>query len=468
MKPDHDFQRDLTDDARLAQLNKDVLAFSCEIVDVAGFLEGVDAGIASQLGKLKEMDANTTAMRGGVALASTAAKATETTNEETLASLHGSLTELKDLSAGTRKLAGWMQTVNQRLAEVMGLIATVEDNNQTILNIARQVNILAINAKIEAARAGDAGRGFAVVSEEINALSQRTSGAADEINTHTESLRNWFTTLDDDAKSITIDSVRVADRANQADAALNEIINGIRMAGENTTNTLNAVQSVAAASEAFLRRFDVMTGEIDGLAKDVTRSRDRVNNLIDGAENMVNGLDDIGRSRQDGDHIERVQKDAKEMGTALEAALEEGKITERDLFAVDLEPIAGTNPTQYLSPITAITDELFTPIQEAALDWREDVIFCAAVNRIGFLPTHNTKFSMKQRQDPVWNASHSRNKRLFNDRVGLKAGQNERPFLLQVYRRDMGGGVFKLMKDLSAPITVNGRHWGGLRLAYAV
>jgi len=468
MKPDHDFQRDLTDDARLAQLNKDVLAFSCEIVDVAGFLEEVDAGIASQLGKLKEMDANTTAMRGGVALASTAAKATETTNEETLASLHGSLTELKDLSAGTRKLAGWMQTVNQRLAEVMGLIATVEDNNQTILNIARQVNILAINAKIEAARAGDAGRGFAVVSEEINALSQRTSGAADEINTHTESLRKWFTTLDDDAKSITIDSVRVADRANQADAALNEIINGIRMAGENTTNTLNAVQSVAAASEAFLRRFDVMTGEIDGLAKDVTRSRDRVNNLIDGAENMVNGLDDIGRSRQDGDHIERVQKDAKEMGTALEAALEEGKITERDLFAVDLEPIAGTNPTQYLSPITAITDELFTPIQEAALDWREDVIFCAAVNRIGFLPTHNTKFSMKQRQDPVWNASHSRNKRLFNDRVGLKAGQNEKPFLLQVYRRDMGGGVFKLMKDLSAPITVNGRHWGGLRLAYAV
>jgi methyl-accepting chemotaxis protein len=39
---------------------------------------------------------------------------------------------------------------------------------------------------------------------------------------------------------------------------------------------------------------------------------------------------------------------------------------------------------------------------------------------------------------------------------------------LQTYRRDMGGGQFVLMKDISAPITVNGRHWGGLRLAIRV
>jgi len=39
---------------------------------------------------------------------------------------------------------------------------------------------------------------------------------------------------------------------------------------------------------------------------------------------------------------------------------------------------------------------------------------------------------------------------------------------MQVYRRDMGGGEYAMMKDLSAPITVNGRHWGGLRLAYKI
>ena len=50
--------------------------------------------------------------------------------------------------------------------------------------------------------------------------------------------------------------------------------------------------------------------------------------------------------------------------------------------------------------------------------------------------------------------------------LGLKAGRNTEPFLLQVYRRDMGGGAFKLMKDVSAPIRAGGAHWGGLRLAY--
>ncbi|MEJ2021931.1 MAG: hypothetical protein P8X43_07810, partial [Maritimibacter sp.] len=105
-------------------------------------------------------------------------------------------------------------------------------------------------------------------------------------------------------------------------------------------------------------------------------------------------------------------------------------------------------------------------IQEDAAAFDQRVVFCAAVDKNGYLPTHNNKFSQPQGNDPVWNAANSRNRRIFDDRVGLKAGQSTAPFLLQVYRRDMGGGNFVLMKDLSAPIRVQGRHWGGLRLAY--
>jgi methyl-accepting chemotaxis protein len=88
------------------------------------------------------------------------------------------------------------------------------------------------------------------------------------------------------------------------------------------------------------------------------------------------------------------------------------------------------------------------------------------VDRNGYLPTHNLKFSQPQGDDPDWNAAHCRNRRIFNDRVGLRAGQNTKPVLLQTYRRDMGAGRFVMMKDLSAPIHIQGRHWGGLRLAY--
>jgi methyl-accepting chemotaxis protein len=160
--------------------------------------------------------------------------------------------------------------------------------------------------------------------------------------------------------------------------------------------------------------------------------------------------------------------DAATLSDLLERAVETGEITEGSLFSTDYRPVAGSNPPQTMAPFTGLTDRLFPAVQEAALTRDPRIVFCAAVDRNGYLPTHNRKFSQPQGADPVWNTANCRNRRIFNDRVGLKAGRNREPFLLQVYRRDMGGGHFVLMKDVSAPITVRGRHWGGLRLAYKV
>ena len=113
-------------------------------------------------------------------------------------------------------------------------------------------------------------------------------------------------------------------------------------------------------------------------------------------------------------------------------------------------------------------DRVLPDVQEPLLAFDERVVFSAAVDVNGYQPTHNRKFSQPQGADPVWNTANCRNRRVFADRTGLAAGRNTEPFLLQTYRRDMGGGVSVLMKDLSVPINVRGRHWGGLRLAYKV
>ena len=93
-------------------------------------------------------------------------------------------------------------------------------------------------------------------------------------------------------------------------------------------------------------------------------------------------------------------------------------------------------------------------------------MFCIAVDRNGYVATHNKVYCNPQRGDLAWDTANSRYRRIFNDRTGLASARNERPFLLQTYRRDMGGGKFVLLKEAAAPITVNGRHWGGLRLAF--
>ena len=114
------------------------------------------------------------------------------------------------------------------------------------------------------------------------------------------------------------------------------------------------------------------------------------------------------------------------------------------------------------------TDRLFPAIQEPMLSVDPRIVFCAAVDRNGYLPTHNRKFSQPQGNDVAWNTANSRNRRIFNDRVGLAAGRSTQPFLVQTYRRDMGNGQFALMKDVSAPISIRGRHWGGVRVAYKI
>ncbi|HLV18627.1 MAG TPA: methyl-accepting chemotaxis protein, partial [Pseudomonas sp.] len=80
----------------------------------------------------------------------------------------------------------------------------------------------------------------------------------------------------------------------------------------------------------------------------------------------------------------------------------------------------------------------------------------------GYVPTHNTVFNQPLTGDPAIDHVHNRSKRIFNDRTGIRCGSHERNLLLQTYSRDTG----ELMHDLSVPIHVQGRHWGGLRLGY--
>ena len=102
----------------------------------------------------------------------------------------------------------------------------------------------------------------------------------------------------------------------------------------------------------------------------------------------------------------------------------------------------------------------------AVLASHSKIVFCIAVDRNGYVATHNKTYCHPQRGDLAWDTANSRYRRIFNDRTGLASARNRRPFLLQTYRRDMGGGQFVVMKEAAVPISVNGQHWGGLRLAF--
>ena len=165
--------------------------------------------------------------------------------------------------------------------------------------------------------------------------------------------------------------------------------------------------------------------------------------------------------------IKLAQGTAKQISAVFEEGLKRGDIAEEDFFGADLTAVEGTVPQQYMAPFTTLLDRVLPAIQEPVLAVDPRIQFCAAVTLAGYLPTHNRKYSEPQRPgDVAWNTAHCRNRRVFTDRSGLAAARSTREFLLQSYSRDMGDGRLIRMKEADAPILVNGRHWGAVRLAY--
>jgi methyl-accepting chemotaxis protein len=165
-------------------------------------------------------------------------------------------------------------------------------------------------------------------------------------------------------------------------------------------------------------------------------------------------------------YIARCTETAAKVVAAFTAALRAGRATEAALFDISYRPIAGTDPAQVTTQATAICELLLPPITDRVKDADSRVAFCAATDRGGYIAAHNRECSKPQRPgDPVWNAANSRNRRVFDDRAGILASRSLQPHLVQCYHRDLGGGRLMGLKEYDAPIIVNGRHWGGLRLA---
>ena len=132
------------------------------------------------------------------------------------------------------------------------------------------------------------------------------------------------------------------------------------------------------------------------------------------------------------------------------------------MFNFHYEPVKGTNPQKFTTRFDSFTDVLLPPVQEPVLEENNFIIYAGAVDINGYFPTHNKKFSKPMTGDYDTDLANSRTKRIFDDPTGSRCGKNTESFLLQTYKRDTG----EIMHDLSVPIYINGKHWGGFRVGY--
>jgi methyl-accepting chemotaxis protein len=342
-------------------------------------------------------------------------------------------------------------------SEVSGIVDTlhqVADAAGQITQIALQTRLVAFNASVEAKRAGDAGRGFGVVADAVKDLAGKVESSSKAIMSTVGELDKRIEALSREIKS----------RPNEADQgafqrALAELEGG--------------VASITAAAEQSRNICEGLNGQMSSIEAEMrqnTRALDsalvRSESFLKVSEHLIELVAECGIETEDTPFIQAAKEAAAQISKLLEDALRTGTISAADLFDENYRPMAGTNPAQHTTRFVELADRLFPQVQERVLGSSPKIVFCISVDRNGYVATHNKAYCNPQRGDVAWDTAHSRYRRIFNDRTGLASARNQRPFLLQTYRRDMGGGKFVLLKEAAAPITVNGKHWGGLRLAF--
>lgn len=154
---------------------------------------------------------------------------------------------------------------------------------------------------------------------------------------------------------------------------------------------------------------------------------------------------------------------AKMMERILADAIAGGRFSEADIFDEHYIPIPNTEPPKYHTMYDKYLDQTIQELEDEYLK-DDQVVFAVLVDRNGYLPTHNLKYSQPLTGDQAKDRTGNRTKRMFNDEVGLKAAKNLKELLQQVYFRDTG----ERMWDISAPVFVNGKHWGAFRIGFSM
>jgi methyl-accepting chemotaxis protein len=456
-----------SDSERLVdQLANRIGGLGVELADVAGNLREVAGRVSTQADRFGHLQETAETMVSANHDIASASQAVQTATSAAVGEITQSRDVVETAVQHISELIDAVGRIEARLGAVGSALAQVAKVSGSIEAIAKQTNLLALNATIEAARAGSAGRGFAVVASEVKSLAEATRQATQLIGDTVRDLDGQVGNLIGESGDASLRAMNAGQGAEQIKGIIARVHGGF-------TAVSKEIDGVTRAATSNLAHCDMVISELGNLAKgvdlsssDLKHADDRVAKLLDLSENLIELIADSGVETADAPLIRTVIEIAKTISVAFEAAIARGEISPDQLMDENYREISGTDPKQYLTDYVEFTDRILPPIQDPLQKSDSRIVFCVAWARGGYLPTHNPNYRKPQGADPVWNNANCRNRRLFNDRAVKKVAANTRPFLLQTYRRDMGGGNFVLMKDLSSPILVRGRHWGAFRMGF--
>lgn len=380
------------------------------------------------------------------------------TTDEHFKIANKSVTELSVVSQQINIISDKISNFNTTVDELYSHSENIRNITMLINDISDQTNLLALNAAIEAARAGEIGRGFAIVADEVRKLAEKVKGATDII---TQRINDMITLVDhtlSETKQISQEAKhtkKIVERSSEdfkqmvdEFAIMNEEIHKITATIHQVSNTNGAIHEQVAEIKNLSHEVTNKMNDSEKYALQLNESTEQIAELVarfsigSGSFEMilhrVRGYRDLVQNK-----IERLAQ-------------------QYQFFDQQYQPVPNTYPQKYKTNYDSVFEKEFQSIFDQVLSIIPGTQFFICVDINGYAPTHNSKCAKPVTGNRDWDLLYSRDKRIFNDRNGIRSAQNTASFLLQTYMRDTG----EILNEISLPVLIKGRHWGAVRVAF--
>jgi methyl-accepting chemotaxis protein len=358
---------------------------------------------------------------------------------------------------GMSQLKGQVQSIAEAMLELGENSQKIGGIIDIIDEISDQTNLLSLNAAIEAAGAGEAGKRFSIVANEVRRLADRTVDATNQV----KGLIAQIQKATNSTIILTEEGSKGVDAASHLVANISTALEKITAAVAETTSAASEIKLMTQQQTTASEQMTETIVEVRDVAVQVAASSQETTQSIAELTSLAERLQDMVEENLQSKGEAAAVAGAREMEKILTAAVDSGRFSLEEIFDENYQLIPGTDPKKYHTCYDSYLDETIKNYQDEFLK-NEMVSFAVLVDRNGYLPTHNSKFTKPLTGDYKTDLIGNRTKRIYNHDVGIKAARNQKGVLTQPYERDTG----EKMLDISTPVYVKGKHWGAFRIGY--